>query len=392
MRGDLLNTLSQLNLVACLWGTIGGFGSFFSFLVTPLLRGLNRLSIFIGFFSISALILILDHFHSSLKSTKSRVLLNIFLSIMFITALFDQTSSNFIPRYEAIKSEYTSDRQFIERIESLIPQKSLILQLPYVPFPEAGFWNKMHDYDHLRGYLHSKQLLWSYGAMKGRDADLWQEELSRQTLPKALETISLANFQGIYMDRFGYKDNGAAIEQGLRELLGPPAVVSANNRLLFFDLRDFNGRRRQQLDAKELQLQQELALHPLFLYWRNGFYGLEKGESLTWRWCSGNGILYISNPSPHPKIAMIEAYFTPISKGHSNVQITGDLLSTKISLAGDTHTKLLKEVTIKPGVSKILFSCDAIKRSTAQDPRMFSFAIINFKVTCQEARTITSRL
>lgn len=44
----------RVNLFAFLLGTVGGFGAVFSFVIRPQLRGLNRISVYIAFFSIAA--------------------------------------------------------------------------------------------------------------------------------------------------------------------------------------------------------------------------------------------------------------------------------------------------------------------------------------------------
>ena len=46
-----LDTFSVFNAVAVLFGTIGGFGELFALLVTPQVRALNRISVFIDFFA-----------------------------------------------------------------------------------------------------------------------------------------------------------------------------------------------------------------------------------------------------------------------------------------------------------------------------------------------------
>ncbi len=59
-RPGLVQTLALLNLGAILLGTIGGFGSLFSLIGTPWIRGYNRISIYIGFLGLAALLLLLD--------------------------------------------------------------------------------------------------------------------------------------------------------------------------------------------------------------------------------------------------------------------------------------------------------------------------------------------
>ena len=48
---------------------------------------------------------------------------------------------------------------------------AMVFQLPYRRFPETQPLARMADYDLMRGYLHSDDLRWSYGFMKGRPGD-----------------------------------------------------------------------------------------------------------------------------------------------------------------------------------------------------------------------------
>lgn len=62
----------------------------------------------------------------------------------------------------------------------------------------------MKDYASFRGYLHSTNLKWSYGAYKGRTADKWNQVVSSLEVDQMLETLALTGFEGIYIDREGY--------------------------------------------------------------------------------------------------------------------------------------------------------------------------------------------
>jgi hypothetical protein len=58
--GDILVGASQLTIAAVLLGTIGGFGSLFSLLISPEIRAYNRIAPFIAFFSFVAVAFAID--------------------------------------------------------------------------------------------------------------------------------------------------------------------------------------------------------------------------------------------------------------------------------------------------------------------------------------------
>ena len=63
-----LGYLSELNITMVLMGTIGGIGAMFSFFISPMLRGYNRISIFIEYACILAVALLADKLVNVLKA------------------------------------------------------------------------------------------------------------------------------------------------------------------------------------------------------------------------------------------------------------------------------------------------------------------------------------
>jgi phosphoglycerol transferase len=224
-RSRMLDDLSVLNIFAVLLATIGGFSSIFGVLVSAGIRSYNRISVFIAFFSLLAVAIAMERLYS--RFARSTVLFYVVVGVVVVVALIDQSSRDYVPQYEQIHAEYESDQQLIQNIEATLPARSMIYQLPYVPFPEHPRVNTMVDYDHFRAYLHSQQLRWSYGAMKKREDDLWQRQTAALPADQLAETLGFAGFGGIYLDRHGYEDNGAAIESELSTALGNDALSSA---------------------------------------------------------------------------------------------------------------------------------------------------------------------
>jgi phosphoglycerol transferase len=94
----------------------------------------------------------------------------------------------------------------------------------------------MADYDPLRGYLHSTNLRWSYGAIGGRHTDAWLRDLESRPIEDIAEGAAAAGFSGIYLDRAGYSDRAAELESRLRALLARQPIVSTDGRYAFYEL------------------------------------------------------------------------------------------------------------------------------------------------------------
>jgi hypothetical protein len=219
------------SLLALLFAWVGGFAVFIA-LLDPQVRSWNRLSIFIAFFALLAVGLVLDRLLGRLGSIAGAVLLCGVLTI----GVLDQTSRAYEPRYDALAAEYRSDGDFVRTIESQVPRGSMIFQLPYVEFPEAPPPQRMADYDLLHGYLHSDDLRWSYGRIKGRSGDR-AAAIGSEKVPDLVRDAKAAGFAGIYVDRFGYPDSGKQVEAELTQATGDQQpLISPNARLSFFRL------------------------------------------------------------------------------------------------------------------------------------------------------------
>jgi len=235
--GNILKGLSFLTISALLFGTLGGFGSLFSYIISPQIRSFTRISIFIAFFALFAIALLLEAFRERTKTNSKWQFLFYGLCLFVLGfGLWDQTSPRFVPPYEKNAETYQSDVHFMKTIESHVPENSMIFQLPYMVFPEpeALFLNRMLIYHPFRGYLHSERLRWTYGSMKGREGDRWQRATSAKSIPELLQDLRDVGFKGIYVDRFGYPDSGKGIESQLFEILGSGPLVSEDQRLVLF--------------------------------------------------------------------------------------------------------------------------------------------------------------
>ena len=72
--------------------------------------------------------------------------------------------------------------------------------------------------------------------MKGRDEDIWERNTAGMVLTDMLPVIRRAGFKAIYIDRFGYSDDGQYICGRLSALLGQAPIESADRRLVFYKL------------------------------------------------------------------------------------------------------------------------------------------------------------
>lgn len=247
-RGDdRLSFLALLVLILFLFGTIGGLGSLFANIVSPLIRGWNRISIFIGFGAIAGFLILLQIIAQRYFAPKKRkIFLAIVASALVALAFYDQTKPACLSCNEQNRRDFNSDRSFIQKIEEQLVPGAAVYQLPYMPFPEVPPLNRLPTYGLTIGFLHSRYLHWSYGGMKGRPGDLFFRQLAQEPIERQIEVIKKLGFSGIYIDRRGYPDDGAEIVAKISAALGyAPSLEDVAKKLVFFSIQ---GAKRIQLD------------------------------------------------------------------------------------------------------------------------------------------------
>ena len=128
---------------------------------------------------------------------------------------------------DTTSSRVASDAAFAQSLVARLPPGSMLFQLPVVDFPEGQQVLGATDYEHLRPYLHTTQLRFSYGSDKGRPREAWQrraEALPPAEMASALERMG---FAGLLVNRKAYPDGatelqGALLAQGRSEAWESP--------------------------------------------------------------------------------------------------------------------------------------------------------------------------
>ena len=373
----LFHDLSMLNIFSVLLGTVGAFGLLFALYVSPGIRCYNRISVYISFFSLMAVAIGIERIYQ--RTTRYRSIFYPVIAVVLILGFLDQTTSWYRPAYAPVKEEFLSDKEFINQIESSVPAGAMIFQLPHIPFPEHPRIQKMIDYDHFRGFAHSQKLRWSYGTIKNHDPDRVQQQVASLPVPQLIQELVLGGFSGIYVDRFGYEDAGAALESELTNALQAKPLVSPNGRLIFFSLVDYERSLRAKYPESEWAEKKELSFHPLLVDWKGGFSGFEHRPDKTWRWSSSEGELHLKNLSQLPRTVKLEMAFATGYPELDDFVISG-LISEQLKV-NNIPVPYSKTVTIPPGESVIRFRSAAKRVVAPTDTRFLVFRVEDFKMT-----------
>ncbi len=210
-----------------LYSILGGLNQLLGILGFVWLRGANRLSVWI-------LVLVLL-FLVTRRLRRGSVAA---AALVAALALADQ-----VPRRGSAEEvrktrlAVASDEAFVKDLERLLPDGAMLFMLPLVEFPEGSPVLGAAEYDHLRPYLFSKHLRFSFGTDKGRPRESWQ--LPTVARPTALMIADLERygFAGILLDRRAYPANGAEYVADLANAGRPPRLVNPAGDYVFVPLR-----------------------------------------------------------------------------------------------------------------------------------------------------------
>ncbi len=382
IRNDKLYILSRLNIGALLLGMIGGFGSLFAYTFTPMIRAYGRISIFIAFFSLFAFFILLQLvINRYSRRCTQRSLWCIAIIIMGI-GIFDQTSSNFKINQPAIKMAFQSDRQFVNSIEAQIPPKSKVFQLPEQCFPECVPNGKMDVYEHLRPYLHSHSIHWSFGALLGSVPNKIHRIIAAKPIHEMIDELARLDFNGVTVCRKGYPDQAKAIEQELSAILKVDPIQSQDGSLVFYDLRHYKDRLNAFTTAFDRQQYTRLRFMEASLdsKWQKGFHDIQISGNGNFRCCNNKGRLVITNKDDQSIKVKLQFRLETFNKEYATFWIKSSHLD-EVFEVNQSGTEFEKVLEIPPGKTVIHFKTNARKAELLpSDHRKLYFRIMNYKL------------
>ncbi len=302
-RDEDLDGAAALTLVTLLIALVGGFASFFSVLVSPEIRAYNRIVVFISFFSLLALGTLLTRGRARwprLVALPRRTWL-LLLAALLLVGLLDEIPAHYLAGVrQGSDLAFAEDRAFTRAIEAQLPAGAMVFQIPSMTIPvEHNSRPPMAVYDPGRAYVHSKKLRWSCGAILGRTGD-WQSGVSALPPRDMIQALALADFSGIWLDRYGYTGRFGPrheiVELELVALAGQPLLVSSSGRYSFVLIERYRQRLEHELGPELLETRRrEILAQTPILRWREGCSGDRKSAGGWWRSCGASAWFVLRN-------------------------------------------------------------------------------------------------
>lgn len=403
-RDGLIAPLAALTAFGTLYGTLGGFSAVFNLLVTAQVRCPNRISIYLAFLALFAVVYRLDVFFRTRTGRARAVALPAFAGLT-VLGIWDQTNDQWFPDtrnssdFETVLDQrakhadrFRADAAFFRQVEEMLPE-GMVFTVPYVAYPETmpyeepGSPGKTESYENVRGYLHTRNLRWSFGAMKGREADEWIKSVSAEPAPRLLERIALAGFDGLVVDRRGLNPTRyRRFEDDLNQVLGQgsPRLASADGTLIFFDLRPYRQDLRQNYGPTRFEAMARGETDRLAVEWLKGFVSYEPPGS-EWRhhWCGPLGVMAFVNRSGQPATVLAKMTFRTGFREPAILRIDGgELWSDVLTIDNEPGgPRYERKLTIPPGRHLVRFRCRLPEVVFPSDSRNLVFSIGDFKLT-----------
>ena len=359
-------------------GAFGGGSALIGYYVTAQLRGWNRIIVFVAFFGFLALALGLKALERRLSRAitgAAGVSAGVLIAVLVLGTL-DQTAASFAPPYDTTRAIWRSDEAFVRQIERGLDPRAMVFQFPPARFPEGV------SQDHVRGFLHSDRLRWSYGSMAGRPEN-WEDNIGFRSPEEILAAVAVAGFSGIYVDR---ERALRVFEQRVQKLVGRGALLSPRGDLGFFDIRSFRQRLREKLRPPARARLRAATLWPETLSWGPGFYGLESDDAEKWRWVGQTARLQIEAPTRQRRRLRLtgRAVITPPgralsgSRSPSMLEIHYPDRSSQRLRIGRRGVRIDHAFWVPPGKSAITFKTDAPRIPTnPADPRELHWRFVD---------------
>ncbi len=214
-------TLFWFAIVVFCFAVVGGVNYLLGAFGFQFLRASNRYSLFLAAIGLFYLALLLTR----LKSKP--VLLAIICAAILPIGIYDQIPK--IPDWlrsqrEQATERFLLDKEFFPEMERRLPEGAMVFQFPVHGFPENGPVHQMGDYEHFRPYLHTKNLRFSYGTVKGRKGSDWQAKLDHNKPLEVTTELAAKGFGHVLINRRAYVDQGEGLKNrlegaGMREIM-----------------------------------------------------------------------------------------------------------------------------------------------------------------------------
>jgi hypothetical protein len=343
-----------------LFSIIGGINGFLGMIGLILFRGTNRYSVVI----LALVLLFLVERLSIITSQWKRGIVWAVAGLVAAVGFFDQTPVRRWARRATEKAQalVRDDARFTSALEAKLGPGAMVFQMPIVDFPEGANVGAMDAYAHLRPYLHSRTLRFSFGSVKGRPRERWQRDTLRLGLPHLLQELEKFGFAAVMINKKAYQDGGAEIVSALAAR-GRMAVLAQTDDLVGIALIPVR----------------EPIQPPVF---EKGWSDLEGDRTSDWRWSLGDADIILTNPLPKTQSQRITFKLHTIQPRQVEIFFGAQKLYSAQVPQFERSAPVELSLVLRPGPNTLHFKTDKPGAPpSATDPRPLAFRLFDFRLT-----------
>ena len=138
-REPLIRRTGTAALLAIVLGATAGAGALFALIVTPQIRGWDRIVILIMFFALIGGPLLLQRAAAALGGRRrGRLVAAARFAGTLCFGVFEGTTTSFVPPYAAEAAEWHLDGSFVAGIQHSLPRNAMVFELPTSPTPRPS--------------------------------------------------------------------------------------------------------------------------------------------------------------------------------------------------------------------------------------------------------------
>lgn len=327
-----IKSIAALSLFTLLFTTVGGFGAVFNQVLSDF-RGYNRFSVFIAFLGLAGLIFWIQGRINGAVKPRKKILLVVALLLFGVFSLYDQLldAQHLNNRRKSDEVSAQHERNFVKQLESQALPGTSVFQLPVTGFPPDGGTERMLPYDHARPYFWSSSLNYSWPSFS-RQHHAWLSSIERLQGREFLDALILSGFKLVWIDRFGYADNGKQLIFTLLDAGAKEILQGASTRYVVLDLAQLAEHLQMDLGVELYKQKQEDILNPLVLSWGEGVYGLEcTAEGREFRWSQAKSTVTIHHYGKEAWYGNLSFYVAAGKNGIFSISGVGSDVSLEVT-------------------------------------------------------------
>src|SRR5207247_6888050 len=139
-------------------------------------------------------------------------------------------------KHAAISHEWAALAIFVGSLEQRLPAGAMVFQLPVLTYLNEIGRERMQPLDHIKPYLASSRVHWSYPALSDSIVR-WPQQVGRLPTPVLATALEAQGFRAVLIDRDGYFDRGRTLLTELGVPGSSRAVIAESERYIALDLR-----------------------------------------------------------------------------------------------------------------------------------------------------------